>query len=326
MQDDTRTLMKPQKTKTRYGILAQSAHSTIRKHRFRKRLYIPSIIAALILAGAAGYWLYVLRSTKTIKSWQSAVISLASVDYLEQVYRFGANADGLGPKGTITMRSDFSDPATPKSKGTFDMDVGVIGRTIKLKSDFLCVSEVECYIKYIAFTAPEELTTEKPAYLNTWLQFDPTTNNNNSADVFGIVGNVNTVLGELIIGNITGHAKQMIHDAAKNKNTYNIMSTRVSKNSNQNSVQYDIRANTDDLISINSAVANQYSIANNYDAQTAFVDTFSAWVDTTTNTIFKLEYEQGDTTTSIHYSVHSEKPNIQAPVDYLKPQEYSRVI
>ncbi|MEZ6330978.1 MAG: hypothetical protein R3B12_03105 [Candidatus Saccharimonadales bacterium] len=86
--------------------------------------YIPSIIAALILAGAAGYYLYVLRSTKRL-GWQSAVISLASVDYLEQVYRFGANADGLGPKGTITMQVILL-TLPLKSKGTFDMDVGVI--------------------------------------------------------------------------------------------------------------------------------------------------------------------------------------------------------
>lgn len=287
-----------------------------------KKLFIIlaiALVGLLAVGGAAGF--YIMTKPTPTKRLQQAIINMGSTGAIKQVFTSSGDDPTLGGtmKITATAESDFSNPSTPKTKGTYKINLDADGMTMNIENEFVCVSEKECYTKYTTISSnPQDiLANSGMPPLSKWLKFDPANDPNLTADPFQIIKGINTVTGEVIMGNITGESKTKIVEAAKNNSTY----TFSESVKDQGSYKYKMSLNKTQVIDLNKVVAKQYNIAMTRTASD-LTDSFTAWIDTKTNQFKKVEFEKDGVKSSVEYSVFSKSPSITAPDSYLNPSQY----
>jgi hypothetical protein len=232
--------------------------------------------------------------------------------------------EGTDTKAEISLESDFSDPANPKSKGTVGMEFEIFGVAISLKSEFICVSSTDCYIKYTEYTIPDEMGTEATtAFLNKWLQFNPY-DDTAFADPFGMIVGLNTVLGDIITGNITGDAKAKIEQAAKDGSAYSFTSSVEEQVNGKSALKFDVTVNKDKVLELNKAVAAQYQLKDETKSDD-IIDKMNVWVATDNDQIVKAESTVDGVKITLDISKQGESITIEAPTDYLTTDQYSQI-
>lgn len=301
--------------------------STVPKKKFTKLpIAIALVMLVLLCVGVGSVFAYKVLQSSPEQRLEQAIINASAVTAITQTTQIDATIEGGSDlKGSVVAQRDVSDPSNPRTKATVDLDVVLLGITIELKSEYLCISQTECYVKYNQFKVPEELSTkDSSAFLNKWLQFNPT-NVAQKADPFAIVGSINTVLGEIITGNITGTAKDTIATAASDGKTYTFTSSSKEKLGSSNTIKYDVQLDGESVLNINKVVADQYKIKNVFTNASDVTKNATIWVDTASNIIVLVEITSNDITSVITYDKYSEVPTITAPESYIKPEQYNAI-
>jgi hypothetical protein len=305
------------------GAVQQADQPVQKKHSIKKLLIIVAVVAAALLVSIGGVLAYMSTLPTPKDHLEKAIINAASTNSLAQSAVMTGSIDGTDTDADIKIESDFSDPANPKTKGVVKMDFSIYGAPLSLASDFICVSKTECYIKYTESIAPDELGIDTTAYLNKWLQFDPT-NDTEFADPFGVITGLNTVLGDIITGNISGDAKSKIEQAAKEGSAYSFTTATNEEVNGSKALKYDLTLNKDKVKELNNIVAKQYSLK----ADTVTEDItekMNLWVVTDTNQIVRAESEVSGVKISLNFSKFGETITITAPSDYLTVEQYSQL-
>lgn len=294
-----------------------------KKRSMKKVLIIVVAIAATLLLSVGGALAYMSTIPTPQEHLEKAVVNAASTNTLAQTANMTGSVEGTDTKANIAIESDFTDPSNPKTKGTISMDFEIIGTAVSLKSEFICVNKTECYIKYTDYVVPEELSTEASAYMNKWLQFDPT-NDTEYADPFGMIKGLNTVLGDFITGNITGDAKTKIEQAAKESSAYSFTTATNEEVGGKKTLKYDISLNKDKVKELNNAVAKQYGL-NADSVNDDISEKMNLWVSTDTDHILRAESEVSGVKISLDFSKFGESIPITAPTEFLTKDQYSNL-
>lgn len=198
----------PKTLPTNYDKLAQKNHRST-------RIIIVSalVVVALVVVSIVG-WL-VQRSTVASNYTQvfnAALENHLAVKYIQQDYTFKRGS----LSSTYKMKSDFSDPARPKTIG----DLSITSQGEELASKIIATTD---YSEYgLLITTPEQM---KKMPRNQWIHAN-SIQEAASYDLMGMGGGVNTTFGEILVGNYTPADRKILLDLYKTHPVYSFTATK----------------------------------------------------------------------------------------------------
>ena len=236
---------------------------------------------------------------------------------------------GEGLNFTLNTETDFTDPKESKTGGTLSMDVDSQGVVMKMEGEAVSPKPGEGYAKYSEyvwelFGQEADLTDDVK---DKWVRLDGDEEAIAADPAAGII-DVNTPLGEVIVGNFDPGLRQEILNKIRADNTYKITSFENEDVDGQKTVRYEVELNKEKLKELNDFVAEKLGIENT--VNDVLTDKFTLWVDKNTNRFVKVELkqEEGGTliTSTVTLGEYGEPVNIATPNDAMPYDDFQRLL
>jgi hypothetical protein len=263
----------------------------------KKKVLLISVFIALfvVLAIALGIYIYKSQAGGTVEDkLYRALENTMKSDYVVRNYEAKLRDFDLVTTATMTIKTDASNPAVPKSdiqetysqKEKQDVTDSFVGqfRTFNDTEQHLMLSE-----KAETSNAFGDIAMDQ-WYVKQYSTQERTT--------IGYALNrietpriLNSIQGILIAGGVEEQSKQLV-DFIKSSGTYPILKTQSESNGNEHLTRYDIQVDHDKLNNLNKKAVELLGIKQRlvimpYADQS---ESLSLWVDDTTEKIVKMTY------------------------------------
>lgn len=221
------------------------------------------IAAILLVAGAVGA--YVLFGMVTPEErFERAISNHMQTKYIKQDYKVEAAATKVAM--TSASESDFSNPASPKTKASYSISVGNAGDsdmsdTVTFAGNIVIEDSSGFYARLTKMPPQTSRRDDREPAAGQWykIEKDDAISKLNF-DFAGIGASVNTPLGEFIVGNYDKSFRGTLLDFIKENKVYTIKNSQEEQLNGSTVTVYTLEANYVQLAELNKKVANNFKL------------------------------------------------------------------
>lgn len=224
-----------------------------------KRAFLASRKSKVIAAASAGVTLLVVGGLLTMlgadpspqQKFEAALERRLETSYIGQDFLITV---GDQFRVSVGSQSDFSDPSNPKTQGNAVITSGGDELTTEVDMNFICARS--CYVRYNQVKIEKRDLTKKLS--GSWYKIS------DSAPTFDSTlvdyQAINSVLGEVITGNITGDAHDHVADAIGDGKLYTISEPTSGTTDRKSVLKFTVKTDKNTLAAANNKVADQYGL------------------------------------------------------------------
>lgn len=233
---------------------------------------------------------------------------------------------------TINFDSDFSDPSMPRTSGAVHMTISFVS-DIMMAFDIVSIAD-DAYVRYTDITVPDlsdEDATKLDPILNKWAPLIEDGRSVLTSDIAGadeLVKGLNTVLGEVIIGNFSDEQASEIYAALSDGvYTYDAAAVTSEHEDGVAVYRYEVTQDYEKLKAANLKAA-EYAGVNNPDDYIEAIFSGDAqsivfWIAKDTRRLVKVETGSSDSAMlTISYSNYDAQTAIEAPETEITPEQF----
>lgn len=276
-------------------------------------------VGAIVIAGgfaAGAYVAYTAFSASPQDRFNTAIEKRLDTTLIQQDYDISVTYQFIDMKVRVTSVSDFSDPANPKSKGRYTVDLGNIDgqSSSSAEAEFVIPNKSDTYVRFISVPA-SDASIPKNA-LNQWVKLD-TDYSRFILDPFSVASELNTPLGEIITGRFGGELRDSMLARIRNDFIYGVTNSSDEDLAGIPVTKYSVNLNKGRLTGLNNYVAEQLDLSAPSAENPYPSSSFVAWVNRETDYIVRLQLKDDENASIISYRNPSMQPDFNAPADYV---------
>ena len=290
-------------------------------------------IFALIAVGV-GLVLYQNRDLGPVATFDRMIEQSLDTDTFTQRYL----TDVGFAKFDVTARSDFSDIMSPAINADMNIEISFFG-DLKLETELTAIED-DVYLRYenveINVDESQAAGGEIPDELiNAWFQLvdDGLSVANDDFSLGDLSTGINTVLGQVLIGNFSDEQDEQILNFIDENPIYmyeeaDVVSEDVD---GVDTYKYQITINTENLSELTRLVAPMLGITDEAEVEEQIASLqepteFTVWVTKGSRQLHKVEFGEEDATSTVEYSDYNDGLRVEAPEVQLTPDEVNGII
>lgn len=280
-----------------------------------------ALLAVAVFAGIAfgAYAGYMATNVTPEERFGRAIENRLNTKLIQQDYEiempFGSGSQTV----SMSAVSDFSDPANPRSKGTYTFTVSDESRKVSADVEFVMPNKKDTYVRYTSL--PESGTGLPEGVINQWVKLD-TTASELMFDPAGVSSGLNTPEGEILTGQFAGQLRQTILERIKSEQIYTVLGSTDERIGDADTLKYAASLNGNKIAALNEYVAEQLELPVS-EKEDRFADgQFNAWVDKATDQIIRIYLEREGGAVTINYKEPAAPLQADAPVDFVNGSTY----
>lgn len=287
-------------------------------------------IAALLVLGGGGYaayaWWSYQRSPE--KLFTDMLAKSMTVKTFTQTHtaELVDNDLGIDTTASLTIDSDFSDIKNPKIKVVVETLYRFPDASVSRSGDIIAPGGDRYFMR---LTSASEEGNQSSLYTllfsdvaqlnpikNTWISVEDTADSGAlSSAMFALpipVGLLNTVRGELIIGNVDEETRGKLLAFQREQQVYKVVSSQEVTLGGRAMVKYNIQFNEDKTIAYNDLLPVP-ELEGSYGMLGSDIESYELYVDRSTKLLVKEVIIEEDSQLTIEYTNFGQPLNITAP-------------
>lgn len=230
------------------------------------------IVGVLLVAGAVGA--YVMFGMVTPEErFQHAIENHLKVTHIKQDYKTKSVATQISM--SAESESDFTDPALPKTKATYNLSVddstgSTDSGTVTFAGEIIIENNDGFYAKMSQMPELSSRLQSRNPVIGQWykIQKDDAVSKLNF-DFPGIESTINTPLGEFIVGNYNQATRNELLGFIEKNQVYMIKDSQQEQYNGADATTYAVELNYDNLAKLNKLVADKFKLSYNSKKYTA---------------------------------------------------------